>query len=305
MRVIRKLALLLTLPVLAACPLSTTDDDPEPSSPDALVGVWQGTIPGEVQLTIRFGGDGILQVVDAFLDEERCVTQNGYWTAADGVITYGITEENGQPSTETGTVPYAISGNTLTINAATPDEEVLSRFGGPMPVCGDYGWPSLVAFEAILGGVSLDFTRPGPNPVEATGMSIGAIAEAGNIELRGRIGGSAYPCPDCEELQIVLNGTGPTAEIVPGTYVRVGTAGPGDAGDALVVYSGTVIPTPDPSQVFWSDGSDASGNEQGSVTVIVTVVEESRIAGSFDVVLWNGDGTASRSGTGEFDIRYD
>ena len=304
MRVPHKLALLVALPVLAACPLTTSsDDDPDPASPDALVGFWQYTIPGDVESTIYFGGDGTIQVLDAEFGDQSCDAVSGTWTAADGVISYSVLESDG--STSTGTTTYLIEGNTLTLSLGTDDEEVFTDFEGPMPTCADYGWPTLVVFEATLGGVVYDFTDPGPNPVEESGASIGAMAASGNLTLRGRIGGSAFPCPSCQELTVELMGEGPTLTIVPGTYVGVGTVGPGDTGTALVTYTTSLVVTTDPSQRFTSDGLDSTGNEMGSVVVTVTLVEEDRIAGTVETVMWRGDGLESLSGTGRFELRYD
>lgn len=305
MHVLRKLALLLVLPALVACPLSSTDDDPDPASPDALVGFWQYTIQGDVETTLRFSNDGTFRVLDAFVGAGRCDTEGGWWEAAEGVITYGVTEVNGEPASESGTVPYAISGNTLTLDPGNADEEVFGRADGPMPTCGDYGFPSLVVFEATIGGVFYDFTDPGPNPVNELGMSLGALAQTGALDLTGRIGGSAYPCPSCQTLQMTLLGGGSSGTIVPGTYVRGGTVGPGDAGDALIVYTTSVAVQVDPSQVFWSGLDAVTGSQEGSVTVTVTVVEENRIAGTFETTMWSGDMLTSLTASGRFDLRYD
>ncbi|MGB1778355.1 MAG: hypothetical protein ACPHQP_02255, partial [Longimicrobiales bacterium] len=85
-----------------ACPSSSTDDDPEPASPDALVGFWQYTIQGDVETTLRFSNDGTFRVLDVFVGAGRCETEGGGWEAADGVITYGVTEVNGDPASESG-----------------------------------------------------------------------------------------------------------------------------------------------------------------------------------------------------------
>ncbi len=261
MYVLRKPALSLVLPTLVACPSSSTDDDPEPASPDALVGFWQYTIQGDVETTLRFSNDGTFRVLDVFVGAGRCETEGGGWEAADGVITYGVTEVNGEPASESG--------------------------------------------EATMGGVLYDVTEHGPNPVSELGMSLGELAATGSLDLTGRIGGSAYPCPSCQTLQMTLLGGGSTGTIVPGRYVRVGTVGPGDAGDASIVSTTSVAVQTAPSQVFWSDLGDVTGSQEVSVSVTVTVVEENGIAGTFETTMWSGDMLTSVAASGRFDIRYD
>lgn len=137
-RHVARLPVLLAFAVsLAACPFGPSDS----GSPDALIGVWQYTIAGDVESTIEFRADGTWMVVDADLAWERCGSESGTWSASDAVLSVVVERRDGvSVPPESETVDYEISGSTLTTYYADGDSETWSR-ADVMKSCADYPWP--------------------------------------------------------------------------------------------------------------------------------------------------------------------
>jgi len=135
---------------LSACTVTGLSDEDR----DALVGLWQHTTPGELQLSIEILDDGTWNEVDADLGAQECSTARGVWTEAAGVITATETERNGVPvSGAVEVFPYTVSGNTLTFDPTGDEPEAFSAIDA-LPTCSDYGWPTLtmsVGADSRLG----------------------------------------------------------------------------------------------------------------------------------------------------------
>ena len=297
MRLPQKLAGLLILSALAGCPFSSTDD-PSPDSPEALFGIWQGLVEGNVETTLRFLDDGSLEVLDAFIDETRCRTASGWWEVADGGFSYSVTFPAG--GGDQGSGVYQISGNTLTLEYANGETEVLTRFDGPMPICADYGWPTLQVFDVEVDGVPFDLTNPGPDPLLGLDISLSDIIASGDLwVVASDVGLGDGDCTNCRAMSIhIQSSTGP---LTLGTYTYDGP--PGADGYADIGYSCCQGFSSPESGQFGSGGIDPVSGEEGSATVTLTVLEPYRIAGTFSGVLHAGAATVRV--TGQFEIRYD
>lgn len=124
---------------LAACGLTEVESDP-------LVGNWRITVPGDYEATFRFTADGAFVIVEADFGFEDCSTESGTWRTDAGVLSIEVTMIDGDVVSETVDVPFDLSGDTLTLNWADEDTEILTRFGAAVD-CASYGWPPSTAAD--------------------------------------------------------------------------------------------------------------------------------------------------------------
>lgn len=275
-----RLPLFVTLSLsLAACPFGPSDDEVPAGAPEALIGVWAYTIAGDIESTIEFRSDGTWTVVDADLAFERCETEDGTWSAADGVIDVLVQSRNGAPVSESETVDYEISGSTLTTYYADGDSETWTRTG-VMKSCGDYAWP-VYRMTAVIDGVEYAFDN---SPFFVEGELEAGIA-AGSLYFGGWnvSDGDQTSCVTCRVLEFDLfNNSG--GEIVPGTYAAMVTGGETLVGRAIYrpSYSGSDVS-------YVSDDAADPADWSGSMEVISATA--TRFEATFEFVLWDGRAT--------------
>lgn len=272
------LPVLVILP-LAACPFGPSDDEPDPAAPEALIGVWQYTISGDVESTIEFRSGGTWTVVDADFAGERCVSESGTWSAADGVLSVVVEDRDGAAvSPESETVDYEISGSTLTTYYADGDSETWSR-ADVMKSCADYPWP-VYQMTAVIDGVPYDFSST-PFFVEGeleAGIPAGSLYFGGWGDIPAG-GGSA--CVSCRVLEFQLEATTGGA-IVPGTYTAM-VAG----GEPLFVRALYRPAYPSSDVHYFSDDGAVEPTEWiGSMEVLTATA--TRFEAIFEFVMWDG-----------------
>ena len=113
---------------------------------NALVGIWQITVPGDYEATVRFRADGAFVAVDADFGFEDCSTESGTWRTEAGVLSIAVTVSDGDPVSETFDVPFNVSDNTLTLNWVDEDTEILTRIDEVVD-CASYEWPPSTATD--------------------------------------------------------------------------------------------------------------------------------------------------------------
>ena len=272
-----RLLLLVALTGAAACPFGIGDDDPANDSPEALIGVWQYTIPGEVESTLEFKTDGTWFVVDADLGGQTCRTAGGSWAVNEpGTLTAQNRTENGRPVSEpVDETPYTLRDGVLTLSYPGEETETWYR-ADTMARCADYGWPTFTMTGEIDGVPFASNTNP---PVLAIPEAIagGSFLLSGWYDPAGPDAG----CPSgCTVLDLALtNLEGP---LVPGSYTV-------DYGNGAARFAVATLRPDYPVsdlQYVTDEGQLSAQPWTGSVTL--TTVTDSEVEGTFDFVLYNG-----------------
>ena len=110
------------------------------SEMNALVGIWQTTVPGDYEANFRFEADGAFVGVDADFEFEECSTSTGTWRTEAGLLSLTITGVDGDPVSETADVPFDLTDNILTLDWVDDEREIFTRSDDVLD-CASYVWP--------------------------------------------------------------------------------------------------------------------------------------------------------------------
>ncbi len=262
--------------VLTACPFGPTDDAFDPTSPEAIAGVWQYLVPNEFETTLEFRLDGSFTVVEANLVERRCETVRGTWSAEAGVLSVTVTSRDDRVVSESESIGYALSETAIDVVYDDGDTETWSLVD-TMRSCDDYGWWS-ATMSAVIEGTRYDFQVHFDEAGVEGDLASRSFAFGGWAEVPG---GDATACVTCKVLELeFLNESGP---LVAGTYTTRGSS----SGESLWGVA-TYRPSYSGSDESYrtDENFDAPGEPTG--TIVVTSLGSNVIEGTFSLTLYNG-----------------
>jgi uncharacterized protein (TIGR03066 family) len=246
---------------------------------DSLVGVWTTSVPDDYESHIEFSADGSFQVLDAYFGDQRCELMEGTWYVEGDYLHYTATSLNGQSYSESDSIAFTLSGNTLRTDVDN-EPEIWTRTEA-MATCADYGWP-VVTLRADVDGQTMDFAASATLELE-DGESIGdrAAMPGAWLDFYGihRPDGASESCNECSLLSVVISWSS--------NSLQAGQTFSAAADDVSGFMAGATFTTLDDIYGYTSDGSDP-GVQPWSGTVTITELGTDHIAGTFEFVVYRG-----------------
>lgn len=174
---------------LVATPIAcgeTPIDVVDPVSPE---GVWQVTVPGSLETTLRLADDGTFNRVVANLSGSGCSSSSGTWRVNGDALVLQTNVLENEPGTATETFTLSVDGSTLSLTDGSGT--VSFAAAGAMVSCVDYGFGSWTgSFTAEVDGT----------PVTFSDLEVRIDVDAGELEISA----DAQACDGCAGVPIEL-----------------------------------------------------------------------------------------------------